>query len=137
MIKNKNWVKDEEGQKISWSKIMEVSILHSQPTILRFKYDFDADYSQLNVEPHQKITQRSKRNSRQIANNTSVSSTEPQLKVAYDKPLPLSKVLHADLMSLCRTEAIPAYYHGFYDSLTCIDGSEDHVRDDYDDDQED
>lgn len=119
LIKNKNWVKDEEGQKITWSKIMEVSILHSQPHILRFKYDFDAEYSQLNVEQHQRLSSaRSKRSIKQTDRQTSRSVAEFQLQLAYTEPLPLSKALHEDLMSLCRSKAIPVFYHAFYESLT-------------------
>ncbi|CAH0730226.1 unnamed protein product, partial [Brenthis ino] len=137
LIKNKNWVKDEEGKKISWSKVMEVSVLHSQPTILHFKYEFDADSARVNVEPHQTVTARNKRDTRLTANKTSASFSEPQLKLAYNKSLPVSKALHTDLMSLCRAEAIPTYYHGFYNSLTFINSPDDHLHDNYDEDEED
>lgn len=41
LIKNRNWSKDEQNQKVSWSKVMEVSeILHLRPQILQYKYDF-------------------------------------------------------------------------------------------------
>lgn len=55
LINNKNWIKDEEGQKILWTQIMEVSVFHSQPSVLKYKYDFDAEYSELNTEPVRKI----------------------------------------------------------------------------------
>ncbi|KAF9791362.1 hypothetical protein SFRURICE_014074, partial [Spodoptera frugiperda] len=117
LIKNKNWAKDEEGQKVAWSKIMEISVLHSQPTVLRFKYDYDADYSRLNVEP--------------------LPRTAPRNKRAYNKPLPISKALHGDLMSLCRAGAIPNYYHGFYNSLTFTNCSEELNHEDSDEVHED
>lgn len=115
---------------------MEVSVLHSQPTVLRFKYDFDADYSRLNVELLPKIAPRNKRGKQ---NNTSTSLTELQLllKPAYNKPLPISKALHGDLISLCRAEVIPSYYHGFYNSLTCAYCSEELNREDLDEVHED
>lgn len=134
LIKNKNWAKDEEGHKVAWSKIMEVSVLHSQPTVLRFKYDFDADYSRLNVELLPRIAPRNKRGKH---NNASTPLTELQLKPAYNKPLPISKALHDDLMSLCRAEAIPSYYHGFYNSLTFANCSEELNHEDFDEVQED
>lgn len=46
-----------------------------------------------------------------------------QLKQAYSEPIAVSKALLADLLSLCRTEAIPAHYHSFYNSLRSYDGN--------------
>lgn len=140
LIKNKNWAKDEEGQKVAWSKIMEISVLHSQPTVLRFKYDYDADYSRLNVEPLPRTAPRNKRGKQPLNQpcHASTSLTETQLlKPAYNKPLPISKALHGDLMSLCRAGAIPNYYHGFYNSLTFTNCSEELNHEDSDEVHED
>lgn len=102
LIENKNWLKNEEGQKISWTQIMEVTASHSNPSILKYKY-FDSDYSQLKTEPVRRI--RSKRGTRQIP------SPSPSC-------VPISKALYDDLISLCKAGDIPSYYCGFYESLT-------------------
>lgn len=115
LINTKNWVKNDESHKILWKHIMEVSVSHSQPTILKYKYDFDAEYSQLNTESVKKT--RSKRCSTQII------SPSPELQVLYTEALPISKALYEDLMSLCRAGDIPNYYHGFFESLTYANSS--------------
>lgn len=113
LIENKNWLKNEESQKISWTQIMEVNASHSSPSILKYKYNFDSDYSQLNTEPVRRI--RSKRGTRQIPSPS--SSYVAELQTLYTDPIPISKALYDDLMSLCKAGDIPSYYHGFYESL--------------------
>lgn len=54
------------------------------------------------------------------------------LERPYHQPLPISKALHTDLMSLCNSGAIPRYYHTFYESLIFVENCNDH--DDNDDD---
>lgn len=39
------------------------------------------------------------------------------LKEAYNNSLPLTKALYTDLLSLCKSEAIPKHYYGFYETL--------------------
>ncbi|CAG4972917.1 unnamed protein product [Colias eurytheme] len=114
LIENKNWLKNEEGQKISWTQIMEVNASHSNPSILKYKYNFDSDYSQLNTEPVRRI--RSKRGTRQIPGPS--PSCVPELQTLYTEPVPISKALYDDLISLCKAGDIPSYYCGFYESLT-------------------
>lgn len=95
---------------------MEVNVTHAQPHLLRYKYDFDAEYSQMDTQLQQKLPVRRKRGACQTASNTPNSASEHQWKAAYTDRLPLTKALHADLMSLCKSEAIPRHYHEFYES---------------------
>ncbi|CAG9790209.1 unnamed protein product [Diatraea saccharalis] len=94
---------------------MEVSVSHLQPSIVKFKYDFDDEYSKLDTE----IKTRSKRNSRQTSTSNGTVFSEQSLKIVYTEPFPISKALRADLIELCRKEAIPNFYHDFYNSLIC------------------
>ncbi|KAL4711594.1 hypothetical protein ACJJTC_003611 [Scirpophaga incertulas] len=99
--------------------ILEVS--YTTPLVLHFKYNFDDEYTLMNTTANQRVLARSKRNVRQA----SISSpAEQPLKLAYTQPLPVSKALHNDLISLCKSGAIPPFYHGFYDSLTSVEGPE-------------
>ncbi|KAL4705130.1 hypothetical protein ACJJTC_005509 [Scirpophaga incertulas] len=121
LIINKNWIRDENGQKILWSKVMQVHVSYTTPLVLHFKYNFDDEYTLMNTTANQRVLARSKRNVRQA----SISSpAEQPLKLAYTQPLPVSKALHNDLISLCKSGAIPPFYHGFYDSLTAVEGPE-------------
>lgn len=119
LLEDKNWIKDDEGKKITWSKIMEINAASSEPSILRFKYDFDAEYSKLNTERQQ----RSKRGARHASNTPNINDS-PELKIVYNEPLPIRKALHSDLISLCKSNDIPSYYHGFYKSLKFTDETE-------------
>lgn len=119
LFEDKNWIKDDEGKKITWSKIMEINAASSEPSILRFKYDFDAEYSKLNTERQQ----RSKRGARHASNTPNINDS-PELKIVYNEPLPIRKALHSDLISLCKSNDIPSYYHGFYKSLKFTDETE-------------
>lgn len=133
LINNKNWIKDQEGHKILWTQIMKVSVSHSQPSILKFKYDFYAEYSELNTEPVRRIIRTSKRGTRKLASPSPIPSHVLELHVLYTEPLPISKALHDNLMSLCKLGDIPNFYHAFYESLThassCSESTDDDTED--------
>ncbi|KAL4709235.1 hypothetical protein ACJJTC_010535 [Scirpophaga incertulas] len=96
-------------------------VSYTTPLVLHFKYNFDDEYTLMNITANQRVLARSKRNVRQA----SISSpAEQPLKLAYTQPLPVSKALHNDLISLCKSGVIPPFYHGFYDSLTSVEDPE-------------
>lgn len=98
---------------------MEIKVSCSKPNTIQFKYNFEDDYSELNTE----IQTRSKRERRLLVEEE--FTTVIPLKPAYYQPIPVSKLLKEDLLSLCRTEAIPQHYHPFYNSLqTCANSTE-------------
>lgn len=43
---------------------------------------------------------------------------EPELQILNTEPLPISKALYDDLISLCKAGDIPNYYRAFYESLS-------------------
>lgn len=119
LIIGKNWAVDIHGRKIKWNQIMEVKVSCLKPNTIQFKYNLDDEYSELNTE----IQTRSKRGKRLLVEEE--VTTEITLKQAYYRPIPVSKLLKEDLLSLCRTEAIPQHYHCFYNSLqTCANSTE-------------
>ncbi|CAG9791657.1 unnamed protein product [Diatraea saccharalis] len=120
LVAGKHWVRDVQGNKILWSKVMEVKVLSNEPKILRYKYDFDNDYSILNTEVSSRVMGRVGRGRKTAAASTAIDDVE-DLKCAYSKPIPVTKALYNDLKSLCSCEAIPRHYHSFYTSLISTD----------------
>lgn len=112
LISGKNWLKDTQGRKISWSKIMEIKVSHLRPHVLQFKYDFGEDYFDLDTD--QGIG-RPKR--RRPPKNPVEPVVNEGLKQVYHQPIPIPKPLYEDLQGLCASEAIPKHYHDFYKSL--------------------
>lgn len=128
LIAGKNWTTDTQGSKIAWTKIVEVKVSNSNPNIVQFKYNYDDQYFELNTESCINRSRRGKQNKR---DNIEMSGLKP----AYSEPIAVSKALLADLLSLCRTEAIPAHYHSFYNSLrSCNENPEAALDSDSDED---
>lgn len=100
-------------EKVMWTKIHEIKVNHTEPDILYFKYDYDNEFQSIDTSA-KPIRGRPKR----TMNDNDVLST------MYTEPIPLPKPLYDDLLSLCRTEAIPKYYHTFYNSLHTVGGPE-------------
>lgn len=129
LITGKNWSTDTQGGKIAWTKIVEIKISNSNSNIVQFKYNYEDPYFELNTESTINRSRRGKQ-------NRTVNDAVTGLKAAYSEPIAVSKALLADLLGLCRTEAIPAHYHSFYNSLrSCNDNpqpSSDSCDDDYD-----
>ncbi|KAJ2941420.1 hypothetical protein O0L34_g3629 [Tuta absoluta] len=129
LIDGKNWTSATNGEKVMWTKIMEVKASNSHPNKLLFKYEFDEEYLELNTE--QVINNRPRRGGRrgrgrgagrgELTQEVSVSpgicQNIPELQRAYGQPIPVTKALHSDLMSLCKKIDIPSHYHPFYESL--------------------
>lgn len=120
-----NWRRDIDGNTIRWSDVMEIHVSSSQQDKVFFKYDFDEAYSELNISN----SFQTKRRGRKPKTDALIEDTV--LARAYHQPLPISKALHTDLLSLCNSGAIPRYYHAFYESLVSVENSDD--RDDIDD----
>lgn len=83
---------------------------------------FFANYSHIKVEPNQRTMSRSKRN---VHQPSSSNRMEPHiLKLAYAESLLLlfeSLLILFFWSSLCKSGAIPTFYHGLYVSLTFFD----------------
>lgn len=73
-----------------------------------------------------------------IASNTRFSRVRPkkttvtdvsadELRNLYREPIAFPKPLYDDLMSLCKTEAIPKHYYIFYNNLNCVRNSEEEI----------
>ncbi|CAG4981678.1 unnamed protein product [Parnassius apollo] len=52
-----------------------------------------------------------------------------ELKPAYDKPLPIKKALYNDLLTRCKSQAIPYHYQPFYRNLSFCDIESGHDED--------
>ncbi|KAL4719388.1 hypothetical protein ACJJTC_011316 [Scirpophaga incertulas] len=106
------WRRDTNGNVIRWSDDMDVHVTPSQPRKIYFKYDFDGNYLELDTLHSTQIRRRGRKS------KPDSPIKDIALVPAYHQPIPISKALHTDLLSLCNSGAIPRYYHNFYESLT-------------------
>ena len=122
LVEPKKWLQDKTGEKVRWSDVMEVHVSHTRPDSLLFKYNFDDEYSEIDFNvPTAGRSRQQRRGRTQQQESRKVDSI--QLKLAYDKPLPISKALYDDLQTLCNSQAIPRNYHEFYNDLTYFNNS--------------
>lgn len=121
LITGQNWLNDTEGNKIYWSKIKEIKVASTNPQSVYFKYDYDDDFTEMNIG----LTSTKNIRKRKSASTAAASSiANAVLQPAYDGPVSISKALHEDLSSLCRINAIPLHYHSFYNSLKSTNSTE-------------
>lgn len=119
LVEPKRWVQDKTGERVRWSDVMEVSVSYTKPNCFLFKYDFDQDYIKLDYN----VTWQR----RQKPVSKPIESI--QLKPAYNEPLPITKALYDDLLSLCNSQAIPLHYQQFYRNLSYCDTRAGHDED--------
>ncbi|KAL4721233.1 hypothetical protein ACJJTC_009545 [Scirpophaga incertulas] len=101
LMDKRQWLRaDETNKKVKWTKIIQ-----AHPDIIYLKYNFDDEYMSLNTAT----------NSRSSRGRSSFTGSQSPYR-NYD-----------DLMSLCKTEAIPKYYHNFYNNLHCVGNSEEEL----------
>jgi hypothetical protein len=124
-----NWRRDKNGNTIRWSDVMEIHVSSSQHDIVSFKYDFDAPYSELNILNSFQTKRRMQKP------RTDTLTEDSVLERAYHQPLPVSKALHADLLTLCNSGAIPRYYHSFYETLIIAEDNNDRDKEQEDNDE--
>lgn len=108
---------------------MEVRVSPSKTDILQFKYNFNDNYSELNAAAAAPGVTRNTRQRSTTATRPAATARSAVLTKAYNKPVPITKALYNDLLSLCRSEAIPSHYHNFYKSLAFIDGEAENQSD--------
>ena len=99
---NQNWDEFTIGLKIKLSNVRELRTNIYKNNIVQFKYEFDGDFYELNVN---------ERKGRPLRLETFV------LRAPYSKPFPLSKGKIKDLMPTYSSGTIPSSYHAFYESL--------------------
>lgn len=122
LMNKRHWLgADQNNEKVSWTKIHEIKITQAHPDVIYLKYNFDDEYISLNTAS----TTRSSRGRSKKTPVTDVSADE--LKNLYKEPIALPKPLYDDLMSLCKTEAIPKHYHTFYNNLHCVGNCEEEI----------
>lgn len=100
---NLNWSqKDNNDEKVKWSKVMVVKAIERLPYTLLFKYAH-------NEEEYRTVSIQKKRRGRQV------NFKNVQLRNAYGGPLPIPSAKLKDLLQL--KKIIPNEHHHFYDSL--------------------
>ncbi|CAG4939833.1 unnamed protein product [Parnassius apollo] len=116
------WLRaDQTNEKVLWTKIHEIKMTQAHPDVIYLKYNFDDEYISLN-------TASDTRSSRGRPKKTPVTDvSRDELKNLYREPIALPKPLYDDLMSLCKTEAIPIHYHTFYNNLHSVGNSEEEI----------
>lgn len=115
IVNYNNWETDINNEKVSWSKIMHIRYARDQPNMLSFQYDSLCD-NEMTIDL---VGQRGKRATRrskgaQNINNQEMPHTIPR---AYNAPLPLTAAKYKDLISLCKSNAIPEMYRDFFLNL--------------------
>ncbi|CAH0397612.1 unnamed protein product [Chilo suppressalis] len=124
IMDRRHWLRtDQTSEKVMWTKIHEIMINRAHPDVIYLKYNFDDEYISLNTAPNS----RSSRGRPKKTLVTDVSGDE--LRNLYREPIALPKPLYDDLMSLCKSVAIPKYYHNFYNNLHCVENSEEVIDD--------
>ncbi|CAG9782066.1 unnamed protein product [Diatraea saccharalis] len=123
LIDKRYWLRDFKGNKVMWSKIKQVSTFGTDPDTLFFKYDLESEFESLKTFSKYTRGRRSKKNNDTDAN---IPDSIDILKQAYNTPFSIPKPLYYDLLNLCKTEAIPKHYHGFYKSLKCDECNQSH-----------
>lgn len=98
-LKNKNWVKNTDNNKVVWTNIKEVCVDGTQSNKIHYKYALSDDSMTL-------ILRKETRN-----------YNIPMLCKAYEAPIPISHDKYKDLKSLCDSGIIPNKYHNFFESL--------------------
>ncbi|KAF0699609.1 Uncharacterized protein FWK35_00038188 [Aphis craccivora] len=100
-----NWKTADDGTKIKWNSIREITVDYKNPFQLFIKYDLNAaDFIKIDINKGHK-KQRGRHQPR----------CEP-IK-AYNGKLSIEKLKISDLLSLCSMGLIPTAYHDFYKSL--------------------
>lgn len=107
LVDNSKWFLNDKKEKIPWSRIKVVHCCSDEPGKLFYKSSYDSEFEVLNY----------------------FTDTEKELNLmksyelqkAYTSPLKISKAKHKDLITLCKTLAIPKKYHDFFNTLTPSD----------------
>ncbi|CAG9787820.1 unnamed protein product [Diatraea saccharalis] len=106
LLDGKNWTKNENNNKIYWSKIREVQVNPSEPEVLNYKINLEeTSYTRM-------IVSRSQNRRRQNTNNMEII-----LEPAYAGPIPIPIQKYNDLKYLCENSIIPSQYHSYFYSL--------------------
>lgn len=105
LMDKRYWLRaDESNEKIMWTKIHEVKVTEANPDVIFLKYNYDDECISLNTVPIIKSSRPKK---------VTVIVDSDELRNLYRESIALPKPLYDDLISLCRTEAIPKHYHTF------------------------
>ncbi|CAH0682478.1 unnamed protein product [Chilo suppressalis] len=103
LLNGKNWTKNDDGEKVVWSKIKEVHITKENYNVIKYKYDLNEEYDTMTT------LKKSRRGKKTIPDpEVQLANTTP-LKVKYDK--------YKDLMSMCDSKIIPDEFHSFFRGL--------------------
>lgn len=127
LVEDKYWRCDKDGNVIRWADVMEVSVVDSQANKLFFKYNFEDTYAELDINNTNSTSVRRRGRKRTTTQDPGVYLDNVQLQPAYNQPIPISKALYTDLLSLCKTGAIPRSYHSFYQSLFCSEATNEDI----------
>lgn len=100
-----NWKTSTNNENIKWNDVKVVTTSFETPFILNIYYSLNTNSNCITINILSK-----KNRGRHTAH------FEPAN--AYKKNIPIDKLKHNDLMSLCNKGLIPTVYHAFYSSLT-------------------
>ncbi|XP_050672766.1 uncharacterized protein LOC126970716 [Leptidea sinapis] len=114
LTKVNNWNFACDGSKMQWNKVTEIKIEPENPYKLCFKTSYMADsYNCIDCANKPKATR----------NQTVPNIDFRDLRPAYNRPIPIDKNKHKDLMDMCNKLVIPKEYHLFFSSLIKTDSN--------------
>lgn len=103
LLDGKNWTKNDDGEKVVWSKVKEVHITKNNYNVIKYKYELGAEYKTITTL---KKSRRGKKTT--LESDVQPTNTSP-IKVKNDK--------YKDLVSMCDSKIIPEEYHSFFRGL--------------------
>ncbi|KAL4704116.1 hypothetical protein ACJJTC_001043 [Scirpophaga incertulas] len=117
-----NWEYDINNVKVFWSKIMHVIYTNDLPNIIKFQYQSLSDCDMIINLLQQKVIplRAARRRPAKGPQNDGGEELPLNISRAYNMPLPISSAKYKDLVSLCKSNAIPAIYHSYYMALPHI-----------------
>lgn len=109
----KNWDRDINNVKVTWSKIMHIKFIGSLPNIITFQYDSLSD-TEMSINIALVSVRSGTRRSVKEPQNNDQNINIPK---AYNALLPISAAKYKDLITLCNNNAIPDIYHDYFINL--------------------
>lgn len=111
-INGQNWLNDDQEKKISWSKIRELTVNSKNPSVVKFKYNFEENQWSMYVN----------------TSGQKVNLKTSKLQKAYNFCIPVPAAKVNDLLALCLSGTIPSKYHTFYHLLVPNDKDEEEIE---------
>ncbi|XP_073953172.1 uncharacterized protein [Choristoneura fumiferana] len=103
LLDGRNWLKNDDGEKVMWNKIKEIYVKKEMPDTIHYKYD-------LSCEEYKIIkTAKKTRSKKKIVTSEIKKAHTSLLKLNYDK--------YKDLVGMCESKVIPEEFANLFKDL--------------------